>query len=69
MVIQYDEKGRIFSCNADKFEAKLKPGKLIIKVPDHGLPEDFQATFALGKYLVRKGIIIENKKFVPPEVT
>ena len=64
MDIKYDEKGRILSCSTVK---KVERGKNILKVPEKALPEDFLATFALGKYRVSKGKIVENKNFIPPD--
>jgi hypothetical protein len=64
MVIKYDKTGHILSCHADEIMVK---GKNTLRVSDKTLPEDFLTMFALGKYFVRKGKIVENKKYRPPE--
>jgi hypothetical protein len=64
MEIKYDKKGRILSCSRLK---GIERGKQIIELADNDLPEDFFARFAFGKYIVKKGKIVENPEFIPPE--
>ena len=62
MIIYLDKKERILSCGGPGIQRK---GQTIIDVPDKSIPKDFLATFALGKYTIRKEKIIENKSFKP----
>jgi len=65
MDIKFDKKsGRILSCT---IEGKIAKTGEVLTVDETMLPEDFIAMFPLGKYLVKKGEIIENPKFVMPE--
>ncbi len=52
--------GRILACVVS---GKLPPSEEILSIADQDLPEDFMAAFPLGKYLVKNGELVENKKF------
>jgi hypothetical protein len=67
MIIRYDDKGRVLSCTVDSWAADGHAGDRVLRVADDELPEDFLATFALGKYVVRRQKVVENKDFAPPD--
>lgn len=62
MKIQYDDEGRIRCAAAD--DTQLTGNTLI--VPAEELPEDFLSTFALGKYRVEGGRIVQVSGFRRP---
>jgi hypothetical protein len=71
MIIRYDEDGRILSC-AQEFpgtepDLASSAAERVLHIPDQELPEDFLRTFAAGKYLVRKGKVVKNRAYKPPE--
>ncbi len=57
--------GRILSCT---IEGKIERAEDVLTINDAALPKDFVAMFPLGKYLVKKGAIVESKKFVMPKI-
>lgn len=60
MDLKFDKNtGRILSCIVS---GKLPPSEEVLSLAEEELPEDFMATFPLGKYLVKNGEIVENKK-------
>jgi hypothetical protein len=69
MVIRYAEDGRIVSCTADDWETEeaASEDEQVLRIHDEELPEDFVRTFAAGKYLVRKGKVVKNRAYQPPE--
>jgi len=58
------ESGRILSC---VIEGKVEKSDDVIRVANDVLPKDFLAMFPMGKYLVRRGKIVENMKLGIPE--
>jgi hypothetical protein len=66
MKITYGADGRILSCSVD--EAEIEHER-VLQVPEDQLPDDFLSTFALGKYHVEDGELVENPDFVPPETS
>jgi len=65
MDIKFDlRSGRILSCAV---EGKLAKAEDILTVTDSLLPQDFMSMFSLGKYVVKDGEIVENKKFAMPK--
>jgi hypothetical protein len=65
MIIKYDiNSGRILLITR---AGKIRETENVLKVEETKLPKDFLKMFALGKYLVKEGEIIKNKKFVKPK--
>ena len=65
MIIKFDKNsGRILSITR---AGKIGEAENVLKVNETKLPKDFLKMFALGKYLVKEGKIIKNKKFVKPK--
>jgi len=66
MDIKFDKKtGKVLSCT---IEGKIEKADNVLTIDDATLPEDFTQMFPLEKYLVKKAKIVENKKFVMPEM-
>lgn len=58
------ENGQILSC---VIEGKITKTDDVITIANSDLPKDFLVMFSLGKYLIKKGKIVENKKFAMSE--
>jgi hypothetical protein len=71
MIIRYIEDGRILSCAQEFPGTEPDPASSgtepVLHIPEEKLPEDFLRTFAAGKYLVRKGKVVKNRAYKPPE--
>jgi len=64
MNIKYHKKSnRILSISKSGVIGKADQ---VIAINDSELPKDFMKTFGLGKYLIKKGKLIKNNKFVMP---
>jgi hypothetical protein len=63
MQISYDDEGRILAVSP--LEGVLT-GDNILSIPDDKAPEDLLATFALGRYIVRKGKLEQAKNAPEP---